>query len=324
MPNTKSVESLSDITVSVVIPFFNHSAHLAEALASVQGQSLSVLECIIVNDGSSTAEIKVLNDVIRAFSGTLKIICLHQENQGPGMARYRGANSARGDYIAFLDADDYWFPAKLACQLPQMIKMQLDCSILETHVEDRTRGNNYTQENSRYLTEDTEFSIRNLLAGKIINFSSTLMIRNRPGIVSNLELTLRRREDHFFLMIMIARFKTRCLPEVHNKRMIHKHPSPQDKIFGLAQFRYFLQDAKLRNYITNLQKRLLLARAYRYTGRSMLATSWLNGIGLLGKAVLLWPPVLLGSKCQDVIFGLLAFPDGYDRGCVTSTLPLFL
>ena len=91
-------------TVSVIIPAYNAELSLGKCLESVIRQSLYPFEIFVVNDGSTDNT----KDVALAFK--YKIIYLEQDNQGQGAARNAGLIKAKGKYIAFLDADDYWLP----------------------------------------------------------------------------------------------------------------------------------------------------------------------------------------------------------------------
>jgi GT2 family glycosyltransferase len=93
---------------SVIIPTFNRSDLLREALQSVCAQEYTDYEVIVVDDGS-TEDIAA---VVREFDSRFR--CLHQENRGPGAARNLGIAHAAGEYLAFLDSDDLWFPWTLA------------------------------------------------------------------------------------------------------------------------------------------------------------------------------------------------------------------
>jgi glycosyltransferase involved in cell wall biosynthesis len=98
--------------VSVVIPNYNYAAYLRQAIDSVLTQSYANVEVIVVDDGSTDDSAEVLDsygDRIRWF---------RQKNSGVSVARNRGIEEARGKYIAFLDADDFWRPEKLAHQVP--------------------------------------------------------------------------------------------------------------------------------------------------------------------------------------------------------------
>lgn len=93
-------------TISVIIPTYNRRDHLMACLASVRTQRRIPDEVIVVDDGSTDGT----RDVLDAVVG---ITLLHQANGGPGAARNRGAAAATGDYLAFLDSDDLWFPWSL-------------------------------------------------------------------------------------------------------------------------------------------------------------------------------------------------------------------
>lgn len=92
---------------SVVVPAYQAAEFVAQAIESVLGQSYEEVEVIVVNDGSTdnTAE------VVGRFNGRVRY--LEQANGGPAVARNAGIRAARGDVLAFLDADDWWAPDRL-------------------------------------------------------------------------------------------------------------------------------------------------------------------------------------------------------------------
>ncbi len=94
-------------TVSVVIPCYNSAPFLRETLDSVMKQTRPVLEVIVVDDGSTDDS----GAIAASYGPPVRVI--HQENQGESVARNRGMDEARGDWIALLDADDRWLPHKL-------------------------------------------------------------------------------------------------------------------------------------------------------------------------------------------------------------------
>jgi glycosyltransferase involved in cell wall biosynthesis len=100
-----------DATVSVVIPCYNGSRFLRETLASVLRQTAPASEILVVDDGSTDDSA----DVAESFGPPVRVI--RQANGGESTARNRGIDEARGDWIAFLDADDVWEPHKLERQL---------------------------------------------------------------------------------------------------------------------------------------------------------------------------------------------------------------
>jgi glycosyltransferase involved in cell wall biosynthesis len=97
--------------VSVVIPVRNGKDFIHEALDSVLSQSFTDLEVIIVNDGSTDYDYALLEEI----DPRVKVLDL--SGCGVSTARNKGMQHARGTYIAFLDADDVWFPGKLEAQI---------------------------------------------------------------------------------------------------------------------------------------------------------------------------------------------------------------
>lgn len=97
-------------TVSVVIAVRDGARYLGEAIRSVLDQTLPALEVLVVDDGSHDDSA----DVARAFGPPVRVIT--QAPAGIGAARNRGLAEARADTVAFQDADDLWFPDKLAMQ----------------------------------------------------------------------------------------------------------------------------------------------------------------------------------------------------------------
>lgn len=97
-------------TVSVVIPCYNASRFLRETIGSVLAQTYPVLEVLVIDDGSTDDSAKIAE----SYGPPVRVI--RQANQGESVARNRGIDEAKGDWIAFLDADDKWEPTKLSLQ----------------------------------------------------------------------------------------------------------------------------------------------------------------------------------------------------------------
>jgi glycosyltransferase involved in cell wall biosynthesis len=101
--------------VSVVIPAYNAEAFLNKALDSVLAQTYANLEALVIDDGSADATASVATSYRDE-----RIVLIGQANGGLSNARNAGIRRARGDYIAYLDADDRWAPGKLAAQVELM------------------------------------------------------------------------------------------------------------------------------------------------------------------------------------------------------------
>lgn len=93
--------------VSVVVPVCNSEQYLAECLDSILGQTLSDIEIVCVDDGSSDSSPTILKDYAKQDS---RIVVITQENSGYGKAMNVGINAAKGDWIGFVESDDYIVP----------------------------------------------------------------------------------------------------------------------------------------------------------------------------------------------------------------------
>jgi glycosyltransferase involved in cell wall biosynthesis len=110
-------------SVSVIIPVRNGALYIDEAIKSVLAQAHSSLEILVIDDGSTDDTATVVQK-LQGQSPQLHYI--YQAPQGLSIGRNAGIQAAKGDYIAFLDADDRWCPNKLALQLPIIEQKKAD------------------------------------------------------------------------------------------------------------------------------------------------------------------------------------------------------
>lgn len=98
---------MNNVKISVIIPVYNQEKFISECLDSVINQDLKDIEIICVDDGSTDRTLEILNSYAIKDA---RIVVLHQENKHAGEARNLGISVAKGEYIHFLDSDDYLFP----------------------------------------------------------------------------------------------------------------------------------------------------------------------------------------------------------------------
>ncbi len=108
--------------VSVILPTYNRTRTLGDAMASVLGQSFTDLELIVVDDGS-TEDVEA---VVRRLGDKRVRFIRKEKNAGAAAARNTGTALARGSFVAFQDSDDLWLPGKLARQVERLQKLPAD------------------------------------------------------------------------------------------------------------------------------------------------------------------------------------------------------
>ena len=111
IPQINDARPVVTPTVSVIIPAYNAAGFVDRAIESALAQTHPPLEILVIDDGSKDAT----SEVVARWAPPVRL--LQQQNGGPAAARNHGAREARGEWLAFLDADDRWLPEKLARQL---------------------------------------------------------------------------------------------------------------------------------------------------------------------------------------------------------------
>jgi len=117
--------------VSIIMPAFNAAKYFPETLDSIKNQSYTAWELIVVDDGS-TDETATLVESFARIDSRIKLI--RQANGKQGKARNNGIRHAKGEWIAFLDADDIWTPNKLEVQLSKTVELNSDLSFTDGYI----------------------------------------------------------------------------------------------------------------------------------------------------------------------------------------------
>ena len=196
-------------SVSVVIPAFNAARWLPVSIESVLGQTWEDRELIVVDDGSTDATEAVVTSYGR------RLTYVRTPNTGAAAARNRGVALARGEYVAFLDADDAWFPLKLERQLtlfakePELRWVYADALV----IEEGGHGTPYSVGSSTTLWSGDVLS--RLLLHDFVCTATVVARRDALREVGSFqELPLYRAvEDWDLWLRMAARHSVGCVPE---------------------------------------------------------------------------------------------------------------
>jgi glycosyltransferase involved in cell wall biosynthesis len=204
--------------ISVIIPVFNRRQEVLRAIASVEAQTLSPSEIIVVDDASTddTAE------AVASLGDERVRLLRHEHNRGASAARNTGVAAARGDWIAFLDSDDVWETEKLARQLSTLAAAPDDVPAGVTgYVIDDYR----TGRISTFHPEPAMARLDSLVWGCPLGIGSTLLARravfDRVGL---LDAELPRLEDWEWLMRYLPVYRLGVLPAPLT--IVHKTSDP--------------------------------------------------------------------------------------------------
>lgn len=194
--------------ISVIIPAYNGEAYLVEAINSIVGQWPS-LEIILIDDGSTDGTAALIRTHFP------EVIYHHQINQGIGAARDQGIALASGEFIAFLDADDYWLDGKLKQQM-EIFKEQPETQMVFGHIRQFISPELTKQEGARLHCPDE------LMAAEL---PSTMLSRrdavNRVGpFASRWQVG---QDMHWIMRARELKLATVMLPGLLYMRRLHKN-----------------------------------------------------------------------------------------------------
>jgi len=164
--------------VSVITPTYNRGDLLARAIESVREQTLDDIEHVVVDDASE----EDIEAVVSRFDDDRLTYLAHETNRGPGPARNTGIEVASGEYVAFLDSDDYWEPTKLERQCDTLDECSDDW--VGIYCNTKTQRSSRLKQSLSSLVDDeasiegdTEVIRRLIYPNSNFAFGSTLLVR---------------------------------------------------------------------------------------------------------------------------------------------------
>ena len=183
--------------VSIVMPVYNYASYIGESIQCVIDQTYTDWELIIVNDGSTDST----KSEIKQFADK-RIKYIYQENKGASKARNVGINSACGEYLAFLDADDYYHPCSLESLVDYLVDNPTTGLVYGLTIE-------HDQEKNPLKVHQppAELSQRDLLIGFPLCFGNFMVRRYWLKRIGGLNNYLQVNEDRELLLRL---FGTGC------------------------------------------------------------------------------------------------------------------
>lgn len=165
------MRNTNDFLVSVIIPVYNGTAFIIDALRSIQQQTHTNWECIIVDDGSTDNTARIVKEYIVADA---RFNYVYQLNKGLSGARNTGLQYSKGNFIQFLDADDVLLPLKLEKQLYQLKDIDND-DIVVSYTDYLSGSSNDIYKPANYYRSSVFYS-KNYIAELIKRWEATLTI----------------------------------------------------------------------------------------------------------------------------------------------------
>lgn len=200
------VKASGDPEVSIIIPVYDQKRLLVEALDTIHSQTFDDFEVIIVDDGSSVEFAKITE----TYDDSVSLIS-HDQNKGAAAARNTGMEAAKGNYIAFLDADDLWRPTKLEKQLAAFEHGGDDLGLVYTgFIQYEVDGTTWT----RHPSVEGYIYVEELERDQIHPTSTVMIRRECIDTVGGFDPQLPSRQDYDLWIRITERFSVSYVDEI--------------------------------------------------------------------------------------------------------------
>ncbi|NEP60711.1 MAG: glycosyltransferase [Symploca sp. SIO2G7] len=206
------------VLISIILPVYNGEKTIKETITSVLNQTCQDFELIIINDGSEDGTLKIIDSIqdprIKVFS---------HANAGPNPSRNRGIVEAKGEYVAFIDADDLWTPDKLASQL-KALQANSQAAVAYSWT-------NYIDTSGQFLSRGSHLSLtgdvlRHLLLINFLESGSNPLIRKAAlTTVGDFDETLTHGEDWDMWLRLAAKYQFVAVPSPQVFYRVSAHSS---------------------------------------------------------------------------------------------------
>jgi glycosyltransferase involved in cell wall biosynthesis len=221
----RSIETMPE--VSVIIPAYNVAPYIGETLDSVCAQTFTDYEVIVINDGSPDTE-ELERELARFLD---RINYVKQENGGASAARNAGLRAARGEFVAFLDADDLWLPSYLDGQVKFLAERNCDlvCADAEVFSNDSCQNKTYMEALMADAPPTGDVSFIGLLSAEQSLITSGVVVRRERVVEAGLFDEALRNSQDFDLWLRLALSGTRM---AYQRRVLLRYRSRDNSLSG--------------------------------------------------------------------------------------------
>ena len=257
---------MSDFFISVIIPTYSRACDLDWCLKSLENQTYKNFEVLVCDDGSTDNT----EEIVVKYNSKLTINYIKDENfGGPARPRNNGIKKAKGDFIAFLDSDDWWYPNKLEFNLPYLTDYDLIYHNLDKYYNvNKSKDKIYGRELKDNITKDL------LINGNGIPNSSVVIrkaIVNLMGFISEDKNLIAVEDSDYWLRASFVtnRFKfiNKSLGAYwigNNISVSEKQIIRENNLFNKYEYLLNNQEIKLARLTQSLSRARILHKLRRY------------------------------------------------------------
>lgn len=246
----------NNIKISVIVPCYNIESYLPRCIESILAQTYKNLEVILISDGSTDGTDEVIREYAKKDS---RIIPVFKQNSGVSDTRNRGLDIATGDYIGFVDGDDYIEPEMYETLLKNAIENNADISHCGYQMVFPSRVDYYYNTGKKVI-QDNKKGIRDIIVGDYVEPGPCIKIY-RKNIINNLRMPpdIKINEDvifNFYAFVNSQKSVYEDLPFYHyilRKGSATTSKIDQNKLFDPVRVRKEIFEYSLKNLDNEIQ-----------------------------------------------------------------------
>lgn len=194
--------------ITIIVPVYGVEQHIAKCIESIKAQTFTDFEAILINDGTKDNSVAVAE---KAIAGDKRFVILHKENGGQGSARNLGLDKAQGDYIAFIDSDDWVESNYLKAMYEKIVAENADvctCDVLYVDINGKTERE--FKNNSQGYYENNDYL---MACWYISNFMWDKLFKREVFDDQRFDTSLRTNEDVYLLFELLYQKKIVSAPQ---------------------------------------------------------------------------------------------------------------
>lgn len=267
--------------VSVIIPVYNTSQYLHDAVGSIMRQTLQEIEIICVDDGSTDDSL----DVLKQMADTDKrIVVIHQENQGLSCARNTGIKYANGEYLYYMDSDDIVLESCLEECYNKANSMDVDFIFFDAEIfyDENTKPLTWNYHRTRFYDSNKIYDgvwLLNDMLNKYIHRSVVWLLFMRTSFIKSIGIQfyphLLHEDELYTVLMYLHSTKISCIQKSFVKHRV-RSSSIMGKKYSINNVNcYFIVIDELHNFVMRHSQYEALVKKYsQYTLNAVFTTAF--------------------------------------------------